>query len=85
MKGSPNAQYFVEVATSEGPRHGMGPAPATGPGKLRAAGRCIRGQRRVYAQSDDGAPAFNAFRGVTLRFAGGTEQFPLDLQAHNPA
>ncbi len=87
VKGSPNAQYFVEVATSEGPRvTGWARSPGDWTqGKLELPDGASADSVVLYAQSDDGAPAFNAFRGVTLRFAGGTEQFPLDLQAHNPA
>jgi len=87
VKGSPNAQYFVEVATSEGPRvTGWARSPGDWTqGKLELPDGASADSVVLYAQSDDGAPAFNAFRGVTLRFAGGTEQFPVDLQAHNPA
>ena len=84
LKGSPNAQYFVEVHASTGPRvTGWARSPADWTqGRLELPDGATVDRVVLYTQSDDGAPAFNAFRGVTLQFAGGTEQFPLDLQAH---
>jgi hypothetical protein len=84
VKGSSNAQYFVEVHTTNGARvTGWTESPDDWTeGQLDLPKGAIVDRVVLYTQSDDGAPAFNAFRKVVLRFAGGTEEFSLDLEAH---
>ncbi|MEA3364503.1 MAG: hypothetical protein U9Q79_02590 [Candidatus Hydrogenedentes bacterium] len=84
VKGSPNAQYFVQIHTSNGARvTGWTESPEDWTkARLELPEKAAVDRVVLYTQSDDGAPAFNAFRNVVLRFAGGTEQFSLDLEMH---
>ncbi|MFO7973828.1 MAG: hypothetical protein R6V12_04260 [Candidatus Hydrogenedentota bacterium] len=84
VKGSPNAQYFVEVHTSKGHRvTGWTPSfEAWTTERLELREDAAVDRVVLYTQSNDGTPAFNAFRKVTLQFADGMEQLSLDLQAH---
>ncbi|HQE83458.1 MAG TPA: hypothetical protein PLM14_10695 [Candidatus Hydrogenedentes bacterium] len=84
VKGSSNAQYFVEVTTSEGPRvTGWTRSPQDWTkGRLELPAGASVSHIVLYTQSDDGAAAFNAFRELVFKPSGPAEEIALDLEAH---